>query len=163
MYNCYSYCCCQADHQGPWTPHPHPFCDFCFIIIIFSSACATTQQSDCRHVGIRRPSIVKPIFSEPVKQINAKFGGKVPLTISIPVIFFFEFKAFDFYIFFFSFSLTWDHMGKKLQTTSPLKVLTKFTPKKSCILLGGSLPKLYKDWRNFKFWIFTKFLPFSLT
>ncbi len=39
--------------------------------------CATAQQSYCRHAGVRRPS-VKPVFSEPVKQINAKFGTKVP-------------------------------------------------------------------------------------
>ncbi len=41
--------------------------------------CATTQQSYCRHDGVCRPS-VKPVFSEPVKQI-AKFGGKLPFTI----------------------------------------------------------------------------------
>ncbi len=40
---------------------------------------------------------------------------------------------------------------KQLETTSPLKVHNRFTPQNSCILPGRSLPKLYKDWRNFKF------------
>ena len=41
---------------------------------------------------------------------------------------------------FFSFSLTWDHMGVKvskvLKVTTPLKQDTRFAPKNSCILLG---------------------------
>ncbi len=37
---------------------------------------------------------------------------------------------------FFSFSLTLDHMGEKIQTTSLLKVHITFTAKKSCIFLG---------------------------
>ena len=32
-------------------------------------------------------------------------------------------------MFFFSFSLTWDHTREKIQTTSPLKVHNRFTPK----------------------------------
>ena len=37
----------------------------------------------CRHVGVRHPSVVhKPIFSETVKWINAKFGGKLPVIVS---------------------------------------------------------------------------------
>ncbi len=51
------------------------------------------------------------------------------------------FKILHFYLFiyfyeYFSFSFTWLHMGEKLQTTSPLKVHSRFTPKNSCILLG---------------------------
>ncbi len=37
---------------------------------------------------------------------------------------------------FFSFSLTWDRMGEKLQTTSYLKVHNRFAPQNPCILLG---------------------------
>ena len=43
---------------------------------------------------------------------------------------------------------------KKFQTTSPLILHNRFTPKNSCILLGGSLSTLYKDWSNFKFGFF---------
>ncbi len=44
---------------------------------VLALICVTTQQSYCRHAGFCRPS-VKSVFSDPVKQINAKFGGKVP-------------------------------------------------------------------------------------
>ena len=57
-------------------------------------------------------------------------------TISPDNVFFFFFKNFAFvffYDFFFSFSLTWDHMGEKLQTTFPLKVHNRFTPKKNSL------------------------------
>ncbi len=57
----------------------------CFVfalVFLLALLCATAQQSYCRHVGVRRPSVcrpsVKPVFSEPVRHINAKFGGKVP-------------------------------------------------------------------------------------
>ncbi len=87
----------------------------CFLALL----CATTQQSYCSQAGVRRRSSVrrpsvKPVFSEPVKHIDAKFGGKVPFDhISRP--FFFVFQNFAFLIFydFFSFSLTWDNMGEK--------------------------------------------------
>ncbi len=68
--------------------------------------CATAQQSYCRHAGVRRPS-VKPVFSEPVRYINAKFVGKVPFHhISRPFFFLFcfsKFCIFDFLRFFFRF------------------------------------------------------------
>ena len=50
-----------------------------------------------------RPSSVKPIFSEPVKQINAKFSGKVPFHHISRLIFCFSFCIFDFLWFFFRF------------------------------------------------------------
>ncbi len=63
--------------------------------------------------SVRRLSSVKPIFPEPVKQINAKFGGKVTLHhISRP----FFFQKFAFLIFFtilFLLSLTLNHMEEK--------------------------------------------------
>ncbi len=71
--------------------------------------CATAQQSYCRHAGVRRPSVcrpsVKPVFSEPVRHIKAKFGGKVPLHhISRPFSLFFKILHFCFfYDFFFCF------------------------------------------------------------
>ena len=100
--------------------------------------CATAQQSYCRHVGVCRLSVhpsvrrppVKLIFSEPVKQINAKFGGRVHFTISPDfLLLFFKISHFLFFYYFF----IWE---KKLQTTSPLKVHDRFAPKNSCILLG---------------------------
>ena len=45
-------------------------------LLFLAVLCATAQRSYCRHAGVRRPS-AKPVFSEPVKQINVKFGGKV--------------------------------------------------------------------------------------
>ncbi len=40
-------------------------------MLLHSRATVVTWASVC-------PSSVKPVFSEPVMQINAKFGGKVP-------------------------------------------------------------------------------------
>ncbi len=45
-----------------------------------------------------------------------------------------KFQIFEFLPLFFSFSLTWDHMGIKFQTTS-LKEHTRFAPQNSCIFL----------------------------
>ncbi len=104
----YHSCSCQAGRQGPWTS------GLPFLALL----CATAQQSYCRHAGVRpsvrRPS-VKPVFSEPVMQINAIFGGKVPFLHISRTFFFFFFQNFAFLIFydFFSFSLTWDHMAEK--------------------------------------------------
>ena len=75
--------------------------------------CATVQQSYCRHAAVRRPG-VKPVFSEPAKEINAKFGGKV----HVPFHHISKLQTFALLILydFFLFSLTWDLMGeKKLQ------------------------------------------------
>ena len=103
-------------------------------LAIFSSAlCYWTAELLS---SVVRPS-VNPFFSETVKQINAKFDGKVPFH-HISRLFFFFFQNFAFLIFydFFSVLLTWDHMAEKIQTTSPLKVHITCTPQKSCILLG---------------------------
>ncbi len=80
---------------------------------IFSSAlcyCTAELLSSCG-----RPSSVKAVFSEPVMQINAKFGEKVPFHHISSPFFFFVFQNFGFLILydFFSFLLTWDHMGEK--------------------------------------------------
>ncbi len=79
-------------------------------LVLLALLCATAQQSYCRHAGVRRPSVRRPsvklIFSEPVKQINAKFGGKVPFHhISRP--FFFVSQNFAIFIFYEFLSLTW--------------------------------------------------------
>ncbi len=80
-----------------------------------------------------RPSI-KPIFSEPVKQINAKFGRKVPFHhISRPVFSVFKILHLWFFtLFFFSFSLTWDHIAEKNVWKYTTDLLQKIihTPKK---------------------------------
>ncbi len=68
-------------------------------LAIFSSLCYCTAElllSRGRPSSVVRPS-VKPIFSEPVGHINAKFGGKVPLHhISRPFFYFSKFCIFDF-------------------------------------------------------------------
>ena len=50
-----------------------------FNIAVFSSGlcyCTAELQSSCRCLSSVRPSSIRPVFSEPVEQINAKFGGK---------------------------------------------------------------------------------------
>ena len=55
-------------------------------------------------------------------------------------------------------------MGEKIQTTSPLKARIRFTPKiRHTPREGKSHPKLFKELRNLKFWIFANFISFSLT
>ncbi len=44
-------------------------------------------------MGVRRPS-VKPVFSEPVRQINATFGGKLPFYHIFRPVFLFVFQNF---------------------------------------------------------------------
>ena len=77
---------------------------------LHSRATVVMRASD-----LRRPPVVckTRFFSEPMKQINAKFGGKVPFHH----IFRLSFHNFACLIFcyFFPFLLTWDHMG---ETTS---------------------------------------------
>ncbi len=76
-----------------------------------------------------------------------------------------KFCIFDFLRFFFSFLLTWDHIGEKCQTTSPLKVHITFTPPK---IMHTHMVGLYqscsKNWEisNFGFLPFF-FFSFSLT
>ncbi len=86
--------------------------------LIFSSAlCYGTAEL----LSSRSCPSVKLIFSEPVKQINAKFGGQIPFH-GISPDHFFILQNFAFFIFyeFFSFLLTWESIWeKKLQTTSP--------------------------------------------
>ncbi len=105
------------------------------VVSFLALLCATAQQSYCRHAGVRRPS-VKPVFSEPVKHINAKFGGKVPFDhISRP--FFFQNFAFCIFLrFFFSFSLTWDHMVEKTSNDIFSESAHQICSTNSCILLG---------------------------
>ena len=96
----------------------------CQVLTIVSSAlcyCTAALLSSCRC-----PSSVKHVFSEPIKQINATFGEKVPFHhISKQYFVVIQNFAFLFILhFFFCFSLTWDHVGEKLQTTSPLKFIT---------------------------------------
>ena len=74
---------------------------------------ASAQQSYCRHAGVRRPS-VNSVFREPLKQINAKFGGRYLFTIS-PDHFFFKILHFNFFYDFYSFLLTWSYMVEHMR------------------------------------------------
>ncbi len=50
-----------------------------FNIAVFSSGlcyCTAELQSSCRCLSSVRPSSIRLVLSEPVEQINAKFGGK---------------------------------------------------------------------------------------
>ncbi len=64
----------------------------------------------------------------------------------------------------FSFSLTWEHMGEKNQTTYCLKVYSRYAAQNLGILLRRVSPKLCKELWKFKFliltWILTMFLFF---
>ncbi len=72
---------------------------------IFSSAWLC-QQSYCRGAGVRRPSVrpsVKRVFSETVKQIIAKFCGRVAIFFFFYFTVFKNFGFFNFNDFFFHF------------------------------------------------------------
>ncbi len=58
-------------------------------ILILALLYATAQQSHCRHAGLCRPSVspfvrkTRFFFSEPIRQINVKFGRKVPFSETV--------------------------------------------------------------------------------
>ncbi len=116
-----------------WWVSARDFWSQCMQYVFFSALCYCTAEllSWCRHPSsyVHRPCI-DIVFSDTIKSINSKFWGKVFIHhISRRFLFCF-FKILIFYIFlwiFFVF-LTWDHMGEKFQTTSPLKVHNRFTP-----------------------------------
>ncbi len=132
-------------------------------MLLHSRATVVTRATVVRSPSVvRRPSI-KPIFSEPVKHIKAKFGRKVPFDhISRPFFCFSKFCIFDF-LRIFLFSLTWDHMGEKtsndISSESAHQIFSqKFihTPRK------GLYQSCIKNCENFKFWIFCNFFLFCL-
>ncbi len=104
------------------------------------------------HAGIRRPS-------QPIKQNNAKFGGKLPFH-HILRLFLLCFKIFNFPLFYdVSFdSLTQDNMGGKLQTISPLKVRNTFTPKNPLSREDLYPSCIKREVSNFGFCYFSSFL-----
>ncbi len=131
--------------------------------IVNSALCYCTAELVVMRVSVRQSS-VKPLFSESITQINAKFSGKVPFHhISRP---FFEICIFDF-LWFYDFMifyvcvnmvpLIWE---KKLQTTYCLKVHNRFASKIHAYSWEGSLPKTYKELWNFKFLIVSNFFLF---
>ncbi len=69
------------------------------------------------------------------------WGGSLPKLFK-------ELWNLKFWIFakYFSFSLTWDNMGVKVQMTSPLKEHTRFAPKNSWILLGRVSTRVNVQW-----------------
>ena len=102
-------------------------------LVLFSFAlcyCTAELLSSRGRPSSFRKSSVFTVFSEPVKQINAKFG---------------RFRK-----------RTWNHMGEKtlndIFLMSEIEVHNRFASKHSCILGEGSLPKLYKELWNLKFW-----------
>ena len=135
-----------------------------FIFLVFLALlCATAQHIYCLHAGVRRPSVRKTCFLGRVQQINTKFGEKVPFHhISRQFLFVFQNFAFlIFYDFFFVFVNTGPY-GKKTSNDISPESTHQIHSRNAWILLGRSLPKLYKNSKNFKFWIFA-FFSFSLT
>ena len=129
------------------------FYDFqlCFVLLHIRATIVT-------RASVVRPSVVRPsvklVFPETVQQINATFGGKVPFHLCpdhfLLLLLFLKISHFlFFYDFFFSFSLTWDHMGEQTSNDiSPMKLHNRFTQKKcmhtsreglyrSCIKIGN--------------------------
>ena len=75
--------------------------------------------------------------------------------------FIFVFQNFIFFFFtFFRFGLHGTIWEKKNQTTSSLKVKSDWHPKHHVNSSLGSLPKLFNELWNFKFWSFTLFFRF---
>ncbi len=68
-----------------------------------------------------------------------------------------EISNFGFFPIYFSFSLTWDHMGGNFKRNLLWNNTPDFLPKIHLYLWGGSLRKLLKEQWNLKFWIFGKF------
>ncbi len=136
---------------------------------IFSSAlCYCTAElllsrgrpSSVGRPSARRPSSVKPVFSEAVMQINAKFGGKVPfLLISRRFFCFSKFCIFDFLRIFFIFVNMGPNMRKTSNDTSSENTYPIHSQKfmhtsreglyQSCIKIGeisnfGFLPNFFR-------------------
>ena len=96
-------------------------------IEIFSSAWLCQQSYYCG-AGVHRSSSVVVrkthfLHQETIKGINAKFCGKVAIQhISKPYFSLLKFKIFLIltnFTNYFSFSLTWDHMGVKISKATP--------------------------------------------
>ena len=127
--------------------------------VSFSSAfcyCTAEPLSSRGLPPVRRPS-VKPIFAETAKRINAKFGGKLYLSTISPNIFFF-----NFFLRFFSFSLTWDHMGVKISNDISFESTHQILSPKITHTPRGFLPKLLTELWSFKLWIFANFFSVSV-
>ncbi len=88
--------------------------------------------------------------------------GQIPIHHNLQTSFF-VFQNFKFFTFFFSFSLTWDHMGEKFQTTSPLKVHIRFAPQKIMHTIGRVSTKVVQRIIKFQILDFHQFFSFSLT
>ncbi len=98
---------------------------------------------------MRPSSVVVRLSVEPVflDQINYQIRGKGTYSSYLQT-FFFSKMLFSFISY--EISLTWDHMEEKFQTTSPLKVHNRFTPPKSCIVLGRVCTKIVQGIVKFK-------------
>ena len=109
------------------------FSIYCVMFFILALLCATAQQIYYRHVCVRRPSgrcPWNPFSQNPSSRLMLNFGGKVPFHhISRPFLFF-ENVAFLICYDFFSFSLTWDHMGEKTSNDISSEITSHIHSKK---------------------------------
>ncbi len=158
----------------PFTISPNHF--FVFFKILhfwfFNSAlcyCTAELLSSSEHP----PSIVCPsvicthhfLGNHQVDWHQILVTGIYPSYISRPFFFCFSNLKFLIYWDFFSFSLTYigPYGRKKFQTTSPLKARIRFTPKKSCILLGRVSTKVVQRIVKWNFGFLRIWFSFSLT
>ena len=99
-----------------------------FYWTFLAQLCAAAQQSYCHGAGVRRPT-VKPVSLETVKQIGAKFVGKVLIHHIFQSIFCVLFEVYTFWILRFCFAFAnMEHIGVNFQTASPLKKYTVNMP-----------------------------------
>ncbi len=132
--------------------------------------CATAQQNYCLLAGVRHPSVahpsVKSVFSKPSSDLMPNFVKDYlcsPAVHHISKDFFSKFLFFYDICFFFSFSLTWDHMGVKISNDISESTY-QIHSKKSCHSPSGGLYQYCsKNCEISKFGFLPIFFPFSLT
>ena len=139
----------------------------------FALLCTTAQQSYCHGAGVRRlpsvvrryPSINTSFSRKPSSGLTPNLGERYLSTISPDhfLLLFLKILNFYFLLRFFSFSLTWDHMGEQFQSTSPLKVHNRFTLNNPCILLAKVSTKGVQRIVKFKILYFCHFFSLSST
>ncbi len=130
--------------------------------------CATAQQSYCCRAAVRRlsarPSSVvrKTSFLRNRQAYERQNLGKATCPPDLQTIFFL-FQNFILLQKCFSFSLTWDHMGEHIQTTSSLIASNRTDSLPKIHSNSSFLPKLFNELWNVKFWMFAHLFSFSFT
>ncbi len=137
------------------------------IVGFFSSAlCYCTAEllsSRGRPLYFRRPSVIRRssidiVFSDTTERINAKFLGNVPIISRGHFIFVFQYLKFWIFMLFFSFSLTYYHMGDKISNDISSESTNQIHSQK---LMYTPREGLYQNYlKNYKISNFCIFLRF---